>query len=50
MKRKYKRLVKKHGFEDARKVTYVKLPATQKITLFNSEHEVPISDYFRKRI
>ncbi|MCI4060948.1 ABC transporter permease, partial [Bacillus cereus] len=36
-------LVKRHGFEDARKVTYVKLTATQKITLFNSEHEVPMT-------
>ena len=43
MKRKHKRLIKKHGFEDARKVTYVKLPATQKIMLFNSEHEVPMA-------
>lgn len=34
-------LLKKNGFEDARKITYVKLPATQKITFFNSEHEVP---------
>ena len=47
---KEQEIVKKHGFEDARKVTYVKLPATQKIMLFNSEHEVPIDDYFRKRI
>ncbi|PEB51580.1 ABC transporter permease [Bacillus pseudomycoides] len=34
-------LLKKHGFEDVRKVAYVKLPATQKVTFFNSEHEVP---------
>ncbi|PEX94350.1 ABC transporter permease [Bacillus cereus] len=34
-------IVKKHGFEDARKLTFVKLPATQKVTFFNSEHEVP---------
>ena len=40
---KVQELVKRHGFEDARKVTYVKLPATQKITLFNSEHEVPMT-------
>ncbi|MEW4148765.1 ABC transporter permease [Bacillus thuringiensis] len=40
---KVQQLVKRHGFEDARKVTYVKLPATQKITLFNSEHEVPMT-------
>ena len=38
---KVQELVKRHGFEDARKVTYVKLPAT--ITLFNSEHEVPMT-------
>ncbi|WP_002145598.1 ABC transporter permease [Bacillus cereus] len=35
------KIVKKHGFEDARELTFVKLPATQKVTFFNSEHEVP---------
>ncbi|KAB2457563.1 ABC transporter permease [Bacillus sp. CH126_4D] len=40
---KTKELIKKHGFEDAREVTYVKLPGTQKITMFNSEHEVPMA-------
>ncbi|MED1380002.1 ABC transporter permease [Bacillus mycoides] len=34
-------IIKKHGFEDARELTFVKLPATQKVTFFNSEHEVP---------
>lgn len=36
-----KEIVKKHGFEDARELNFVKLPATQKVTFFNSEHEVP---------
>ncbi|MGQ0519379.1 hypothetical protein ACT453_61575, partial [Bacillus sp. D-CC] len=36
-------LIKKHGFEEAREVTYVKLPGTQKITMFNSEHEMPMA-------
>ncbi|GAB6437678.1 ABC transporter permease [Bacillus luti] len=40
---KTKELIKKHGFEDAREVTHVKLPGTQKITMFNSEHEVPMA-------
>ncbi|MGN4444290.1 ABC transporter permease [Bacillus cereus group sp. MYBK79-1] len=40
---KTKELIKKHGFENAREVTYVKLPGTQKITMFNSEHEVPMA-------
>ncbi|EEL14927.1 ABC transporter, permease protein [Bacillus cereus 95/8201] len=40
---KTKELLKKHGFEDAREVTYVKLPGTQKITMFNSEHEMPMA-------
>ncbi|MGZ7150561.1 ABC transporter permease [Bacillus sp. BC08] len=40
---KTKELIKRHGFEDAREVTYVKLPGTQKITMFNSEHEVPMA-------
>ncbi|KZD36557.1 ABC transporter permease protein YvcS [Bacillus cereus] len=40
---KTKELIKKHGFEEAREVTYVKLPGTQKITMFNSEHEVPLA-------
>ncbi|KAB2444923.1 ABC transporter permease [Bacillus luti] len=40
---KSKELIKKHGFEEAREVTYVKLPGTQKITMFNSEHEVPMA-------
>ncbi|HFK1547510.1 ABC transporter permease [Bacillus albus] len=40
---KTKELIKKHGFEDAREVTYIKLPGTQKITMFNSEHEVPMA-------
>lgn len=40
---KTKELIKKHGFEEAREVTYVKLPGTQKITMFNSEHEVPMA-------
>ncbi|MGN5649563.1 FtsX-like permease family protein [Bacillus sp. Brlt_9] len=40
---KTKELIKKQGFEDAREVTYVKLPGTQKITMFNSEHEVPMA-------
>ena len=47
---KVQELVKRHGFEDARKVTYVKLPATQKITLFNSEHEVPMTIISEKNI
>lgn len=38
-----KELIKKHGFEEAREVMYVKLPGTQKITMFNSEHEVPMA-------
>ncbi|MGH1283569.1 FtsX-like permease family protein [Bacillus toyonensis] len=37
-----KELIKKHGFEEAREVTYVKLPATQKVTMFNGEHEMPL--------
>lgn len=40
---KAKQLIKKHGFEEAREVTYVKLPGTQKITMFNSEHEMPMA-------
>lgn len=40
---KTKELIKKHGFEEAREVTYVKLHGTQKITMFNSEHEVPMA-------
>jgi len=40
---KTKELIKKHGFEEAREVTYVKLPGTQKITMFNGEHEVPMA-------
>ncbi|MBE5104422.1 ABC transporter permease [Bacillus thuringiensis] len=40
---KAKELIKKHGFEDAREVTYVKLPGSQKITAFNGEHEVPMA-------
>lgn len=40
---KAKELIKKHGFEEAREVMYVKLPGTQKITMFNSEHEVPMA-------
>ncbi|ONG65123.1 ABC transporter permease [Bacillus cereus] len=40
---KAKELIKKHGFEEAREVTYVKLPGTQKITMFNSEHEMPMA-------
>ncbi len=40
---KVQELVKKHGFEEARKVTYVKLPATQKVTMFNKEHKVPMT-------
>ncbi|HDX9612022.1 TPA: ABC transporter permease [Bacillus toyonensis] len=40
---KTKELIKKHGFEEAREVTYVKLPATQKVTMFNGEHEVPMA-------
>ncbi|MED0872313.1 ABC transporter permease [Bacillus mobilis] len=40
---KTKELIKKHGFEDAREVTYVKLPGTQKIAMFNGEHEVPMA-------
>ncbi|HDR7845827.1 TPA: ABC transporter permease [Bacillus toyonensis] len=40
---KTKELIKKHGFEEAREVTYVKLPGTQKITMFNSEHEMPMA-------
>ncbi|MGK0533380.1 ABC transporter permease [Bacillus sp. 'calajunan'] len=40
---KTKELIKKHGFEDAREVTYVKLPGSQKITMFNGEHEVPMA-------
>ncbi|PGZ11304.1 ABC transporter permease [Bacillus cereus] len=39
---KTKELIKTHGFEEAREVTYVKLPATQKITMFNGEHEMPL--------
>ncbi|KAA0772890.1 ABC transporter permease [Bacillus sp. TE8-1] len=40
---KAKELIKKHGFEEAREVTYVKLPGTQKIAMFNSEHEMPMA-------
>ncbi|MGG0078907.1 Putative ABC transporter permease protein [Bacillus cereus] len=40
---KTKELIKKHGFEEAREVTYVKLPGSQKITMFNGEHEVPMA-------
>ncbi|OWT48897.1 ABC transporter permease [Bacillus sp. K2I17] len=40
---KAKELIKKHGFEDVREVTYVKLPGSQKITMFNGEHEVPMA-------
>ncbi|MGG5767914.1 ABC transporter permease [Bacillus wiedmannii] len=40
---KAKELIKKHGFEEAREVMYVKLPGTQKIMMFNSEHEVPMA-------
>lgn len=40
---KTKELIKKHGFEDAREVTYIKLPGSQKITMFNGEHEVPMA-------
>ncbi|HGH7172970.1 TPA: ABC transporter permease [Bacillus wiedmannii] len=40
---KTKELIKKHGFEEARDVTYVKLPGSQKITMFNGEHEVPMA-------
>jgi len=40
---KTKELIKKHGFEEAREVTYVKLPGTQKITMFNGEHEMPMA-------
>ncbi|MES9690749.1 ABC transporter permease [Bacillus toyonensis] len=40
---KTKELIKKHGFEEAREVTYVKLPATQKVTMFNGEHEMPMA-------
>ncbi|AZJ22524.1 ABC transporter permease [Bacillus wiedmannii] len=40
---KAKELIKKHGFEDTREVTYVKLPGSQKITMFNGEHEVPMA-------
>ncbi|QWG29875.1 ABC transporter permease [Bacillus mycoides] len=39
---KAQELIKKHGFEEARKVTYVKIPATQKVTMFNGEHEMPL--------
>lgn len=45
---KTKELIKKHGFEDAREVMYVKLPGTQKITMFNSEHEVPMATVSEK--
>ena len=42
---------KKHGFEEAREVTYVKLPATQKIIMmFNSEREVPMAIISEKNI
>ncbi|MEN1934939.1 ABC transporter permease [Paenibacillus sp. 102] len=34
--------LKKHGFGDARKVTYVKLPAKQKLVMFNGGHEMPL--------
>ncbi|PFK30100.1 ABC transporter permease [Bacillus cereus] len=34
--------LKKHGFEDARKVTYVRLPGKQKLVMFNGEHEMPL--------
>ncbi|MDZ5605946.1 ABC transporter permease [Bacillus pseudomycoides] len=40
---KMQELLKKHGFEDARKVTYVKLPAKQKLALLNGEHEMPLA-------
>ncbi|HEK9103381.1 ABC transporter permease [Bacillus pfraonensis] len=40
---KMQELLKKHGFEDARKVTYVKLPGKQKLAMFNGEHEMPLS-------
>ncbi|MED1596082.1 MULTISPECIES: ABC transporter permease [Bacillus] len=39
---KMQELLKNHGFEDARKVTYVKLPATQKIEGLNGNHEMPL--------
>lgn len=39
---KMQELLKNHGFEDARKVTYVKLPATQKIERLNGNHEIPL--------
>ncbi|WP_439740922.1 ABC transporter permease [Bacillus pseudomycoides] len=39
---KMQELLKNHGFEDARKVTYVKLPATQKIEHLNGNHEMPL--------
>ncbi|PDY45802.1 ABC transporter permease [Bacillus pseudomycoides] len=39
---KMQELLKNHGFEDARKVTYVKLPATQKIEQLNGNHEMPL--------
>ena len=39
---KMQELLKNHGFEDARKVTYVKLPATQKIERLNGNHEMPL--------
>ena len=47
---KVQEIVKRNGFEDARKVTYVKLPATQKIMLFNSEREVPMAIISEKNI
>ncbi len=50
MKKKVQEIVKRNGFEDARKVTYVKLPATQKIMLFNSEREVPMAIISEKNI
>ncbi|PEB40420.1 ABC transporter permease [Bacillus pseudomycoides] len=39
---KMQELLKNHGFEDARKVTYVKLPSTQKIEGLNGNHEMPL--------
>ncbi|PEY34215.1 ABC transporter permease [Bacillus cereus] len=39
---KMQELLKNHGFEDARKITYVKLPATQKIEGLNGNHEMPL--------
>lgn len=39
---KMQELLKNHGFEDARKITYVKLPATQKIEGLHGNHEMPL--------